>query len=142
MGFKVSFSKNNHDRFYLPGQEIKISRGIMSQKNYTTESDNVLTCRSRTIFTICCFFVIFCILACRVICVCLGNGINIDTAIADNNLGVDEFIKLKNPVKRADILDRLYRAGVFYDPEHGILDDFPESNRKYFWEIIEQQALT
>ncbi len=106
MGFKVSFSKNNHDRFYLPGQEIKISRGIMSQKNYTTESDNVLTCRSRTIFTICCFFVIFCILACRVICVCLGNGINIDTAIADNNLGVDEFIKLKNPVKRADILDR------------------------------------
>ena len=35
----------------------------------------------------------------------------------------------------------LYRAGVFYDPEHGILDDFPESNRKYFWEVIEPQTL-
>ena len=29
----------------------------------------------------------------------------------------------------------LYRDGVFYDPEHGILDDFPESARKYYWEI-------
>ena len=29
----------------------------------------------------------------------------------------------------------LYGGGLFYDPEHGMLDDFPESNRKYFWEI-------
>ena len=27
----------------------------------------------------------------------------------------------------------LYADGVFYDPEHGVLDDFPECNRKYFW---------
>ncbi len=30
----------------------------------------------------------------------------------------------------------LYFKGVFYDPEHGVADDFPISNRKYFWEII------
>ena len=29
----------------------------------------------------------------------------------------------------------LYFDGVFYDPEHGVLDDFPTSNRKYYWEI-------
>ena len=29
----------------------------------------------------------------------------------------------------------LYCGGVFYDPEHGILDDFPECKRKYFWEV-------
>ena len=29
----------------------------------------------------------------------------------------------------------LYWDGVFYDPEHGVLDDFPESARKYYWEI-------
>lgn len=29
----------------------------------------------------------------------------------------------------------LYCDGVFYDPEHGIMDDFPKSNRRYFWEI-------
>lgn len=32
----------------------------------------------------------------------------------------------------------LYFDGVFYDPEHGILSDFPESKRKYFWSIEEK----
>ena len=31
----------------------------------------------------------------------------------------------------------LYCNGVFYDPEHGVMDDFPESDRKYYWEIRE-----
>ena len=26
--------------------------------------------------------------------------------------------------------------GRFYDPEYGVLDDFPPSNRRYYWEII------
>lgn len=30
----------------------------------------------------------------------------------------------------------LYADGVFYDPEHGILDDFPESARRFYWEIF------
>ncbi len=30
----------------------------------------------------------------------------------------------------------LYADGVFYDPEHGILDDFPQSERKFYWEVI------
>ena len=29
----------------------------------------------------------------------------------------------------------LYCDGVFYDPEHGVLQDFPDSKRKYYWEI-------
>lgn len=29
----------------------------------------------------------------------------------------------------------LYVQGVVYDPEHGILSDFPQSKRKYYWEI-------
>ena len=28
--------------------------------------------------------------------------------------------------------------GVFYDPEHGILDDFPDSARRYYWELREK----
>ena len=31
----------------------------------------------------------------------------------------------------------LYFDGTFYDPEHGVLEDFPQSNRKYYWEITE-----
>ena len=30
----------------------------------------------------------------------------------------------------------LYFDGVFYDPEHGILNNFPTCNRKYYWEIL------
>lgn len=29
----------------------------------------------------------------------------------------------------------LYFKGTFYDPEYGILDDFPPSDRRYYWKI-------
>ena len=31
----------------------------------------------------------------------------------------------------------LYFDGLFYDPEYGVLVDFPPSVRRYFWEIYE-----
>lgn len=30
----------------------------------------------------------------------------------------------------------LYFKGEFFDPEHGIMNDFPESGRRYYFEII------
>lgn len=29
----------------------------------------------------------------------------------------------------------LFFDGIFYDPEYGVIPDFPPSNRRYFWEI-------
>ena len=29
----------------------------------------------------------------------------------------------------------LYCEGAFYDPEHGVLNDFPVCSRKYYWEL-------
>ncbi len=29
----------------------------------------------------------------------------------------------------------LFFDGIFYDPEYGVLNDFPPSNRRYFWGI-------
>lgn len=29
----------------------------------------------------------------------------------------------------------LYFEGLFYDPEYGLLEEFPPSNRRYYWEI-------
>lgn len=29
----------------------------------------------------------------------------------------------------------LYCEGTFYDPEHGVMDDFPASARRYYWQI-------
>lgn len=31
----------------------------------------------------------------------------------------------------------LYYKGKFLDPEYGVLEDFPPSSRRYFWEIKE-----
>lgn len=31
----------------------------------------------------------------------------------------------------------LFARGTFYDPEHGVSDDFPECKRKYYWEVTE-----
>ena len=28
-----------------------------------------------------------------------------------------------------------YCEGTFYDPEHGVMEDFPECARKYYWEL-------
>lgn len=35
----------------------------------------------------------------------------------------------------------LYFKGTFYDPEHGVLSDFPKCNRKYYWEIKEDTGV-
>ncbi|MBQ5329646.1 MAG: hypothetical protein J6F31_00170 [Oscillospiraceae bacterium] len=29
----------------------------------------------------------------------------------------------------------LYFEGTFYDPEHGVMDDFPLAKRKFYWEL-------
>ncbi|MBR4123386.1 MAG: hypothetical protein IKT93_03080 [Clostridia bacterium] len=31
----------------------------------------------------------------------------------------------------------LYYKGTFYDPEYGVLEDFPPSARRYYWQINE-----
>ena len=30
----------------------------------------------------------------------------------------------------------LYADGISYDPEHGVLREFPQSARKFYWEIF------
>lgn len=32
----------------------------------------------------------------------------------------------------------LFYDGIFYDPEHGVLDDFPQSKRRYYWTLSEK----
>lgn len=35
----------------------------------------------------------------------------------------------------------LYADGTFYDPEHGVMSDFPRANRKYYWKLEKQSVL-
>lgn len=32
----------------------------------------------------------------------------------------------------------LFSEGTFYDPEHGVMGDFPDCKRKYYWELSER----
>lgn len=36
----------------------------------------------------------------------------------------------------------LYADGTFYDPEHGVMSDFPSANRKYYWKLEKQSVLS
>ena len=72
-----------------------------------------------------------------------------DMKKALNDLGISfkenrVEVKEKSDLPRVAILSletpkcwhwSLFSDGVFYDPEYGVLDDFPPSNRRYFWEI-------
>ena len=71
------------------------------------------------------------------------------TFLSDNGISYDKTRKeafSKNDLPKIAILSletprcwhwSLYFNGTFYDPEHGVMTDFPECNRKYFWEIKE-----
>lgn len=64
-----------------------------------------------------------------------------DIAFKDNKISVDKKCELP-PVALLSIETpkcwhwSLFFDGKFYDPEYGVLDDFPPSNRRFFWEIL------
>ncbi|MCQ2450774.1 MAG: hypothetical protein MJ080_02195 [Clostridia bacterium] len=104
-------------------------------------------------------------LACGQAVICMLSGLEFDevfklvktekeTTLKDmffalNSLGIDiqknrQEVTSKNDLPDIALLSletpkcwhwSLYYFGKFYDPEYGILDDFPPSNRRYFWEI-------
>lgn len=83
------------------------------------------------------------------------TGTDRETKLADmfsalEYLGID-FCRERKAVKNMSELPRvcilsletphcwhwsLYFDNAFYDPEYGVLDDFPPSNRRYYFEIL------
>lgn len=77
-----------------------------------------------------------------------------ETTLKDMKMALDE-LKISYKENRVEVKDKaqlprvamlsletpkcwhwsLYFDGKFYDPEYGVLFDFPPSNRRYFWEI-------
>lgn len=66
----------------------------------------------------------------------LGHGFSVSDqrrqAFSKNDLSPVSLLSLETPRYWHW---SLYYNGTFYDPEHGIMEDFPECKRKYFWEI-------
>lgn len=84
-------------------------------------------------------------------------GTNRETTLADMRKALTHYgIRFENQRREADEKDdlpavcllsletpkcwhwSLFAHGKFYDPEHGVLDDFPACRRKYYWEIFEE----
>lgn len=106
MRFNVNLSKRNTEHYYLPGQEIRISRGILSKKSILLNNDSLSVCRNRIGLSLLVFITLYSLLAIRVSYVCLKNGVNFDTAISEKIVDNENAIEINIPVKRADILDR------------------------------------
>lgn len=68
--------------------------------------------------------------------VLLENGINMgdERKLAFNITDLPECAVLSLETPRCWHWSLFY-GGVFYDPEHGVMTDFPECKRKYFWEV-------
>lgn len=87
------------------------------------------------------------------ICEILGNTKETDLKEMKKILdmfGIKYSVERKSAEKKSDLPEicilsletprcwhwSLYAYGTFYDPEHGVLDDFPIANRKFFWEVF------
>lgn len=96
------FPRKEQKNFYLPGQEIKIDRDY-AFKNFTCEKDPLSTVKNRLSFAILSFLLIYSVICVRLFNLCIVPNQNSEKSIeiADDVRAYD-----KNPIKRADILDR------------------------------------
>ncbi len=96
------FSRGSKDSFYLPGQEIKISRNT-SFGGLTCEKDALSVCRFRVMLAILGFFFVYAIITIRLFGVCVLSNIGTDHITRE---AMHHDILPISPIKRADIIDR------------------------------------
>lgn len=99
------WSKKEKNKFYLPGEEIKVNRSF-SFSNYNLEKDPLSNCKNRMLLAIAGFLLVYFVLAFRTLSICI-SGITPETF--QNPLTetpVMPQVDIKNPITRADIVDR------------------------------------
>lgn len=92
--------KKKNTRFYLPGEEIKINRGFGA---YNIEKDALLSCKNRMFVAGFGFLSIYLAIALRTLLICLSGYAPSKTG---SDIAETPQIRIENPIKRADILDR------------------------------------
>ncbi len=96
---KLWFKKK--DKFYLPGEEIKVNRSF---SNCNIEQDPLSNCKYRMGFAIFVLFLVYCIIGVRTFLVC-WSGYNPESSIDVEENEMPQ-IQIENPIARADIVDR------------------------------------
>ncbi len=107
MGKKMTgkyFSKKNENLFYLPGQEIKVSKSV-SFRNFSCEKDPLHVAKNRVLFAAVMMAFIYAVICARLFSVCiLPNLSKADNVEQTAERIAPDFEAL--PIKRADIVDR------------------------------------
>ena len=93
------FTKRKNDRFYLPGEEIKVKREF-SFSTFNIEKDSMSNCKNRLLLVVLAFASIYFIIAVRTL------GIAISGIDSFENNSDRHQIVLERPIIRADIVDR------------------------------------
>ena len=95
------WAKKDKNKFYLPGEEIKVNRGF-AFSNYNIEQDPLSSCKTRMLLAISSFILIYVIIALRTLSICI-SGITPRDERSESEL---PQLKIENPIARADITDR------------------------------------
>lgn len=96
------FGKKGKDKFYLPGEEIKINRSF-SFCNYNIEKDPLSNCKNRMLFAIIGFLSLYLIIAFRTLSICI-SGYHPSSEITEVSEKPRSLIE--SPIARADVIDR------------------------------------
>ncbi len=98
--FGKYFSKKRKDKFYLPGEEIKIDRSVSFSRGLTcSNNDPLAICRGRMFYAVAGFATVYLIIAINLFNLCIVPNLNQDEQIT-------KTAGNKTPIKRADIIDR------------------------------------
>lgn len=95
------FTKKGKEDFYLPGEEIKIDKSS-SFKSYSCEKDPLAVCKNRVLFAVASFFAVYLIISLRLFDVCVIPNLHHQ----EEETLKGPSIYAKNPIRRADIVDR------------------------------------
>lgn len=99
------WNKKEKNKFYLPGEEIKVNRSF-SFCNYNIEKDPLSNCKNRMLLAIAGFALVYLILAFRTLNICISG---ITPATFQSLIREEQEmpqIYIKSPITRADIVDR------------------------------------
>ena len=66
------WAKKDKNKFYLPGEEIKVNRGF-AFSNYNIEQDPLSSCKTRMLLAISSFILIYVIIALRTLSICISG---------------------------------------------------------------------
>lgn len=95
------WAKKERNKFYLPGEEIKVNRNF-AFSGFDLEKDPLSACKNRMLLAVFGFILIYVIIAVRTLGICI-SGFSPDDGNGEKEL---PQLKIENPITRADVTDR------------------------------------